>query len=267
MTSPADGLVVECRAATVHKGGRAVVRSLDWRVSAEERWVVLGPNGAGKTSLLDVVSARSHPTSGVVSLLGQRLGEVDVFELRPRIGVVSPVVTAAIASGELVRDAVLTAAWGMTGRWREQYEDSDVARAEQLLHDFGVDSLAQRPFGSLSEGERKRVQIARALMPDPELLVLDEPAAGLDLGGREHLVGLLSLLAEDPGAPAIIVVTHHVEEIPPGFTHALLLADGEAVASGPIPEVIRGTLLSQAFATPITVGRFAHRYFAVAAAR
>ena len=261
---PAAEIVIDCRSLSVIKGGSAVVRDLDWQVAAGDRWVVIGPNGAGKSSLLAVVSAAAQPTSGDVWLLGERLGAVDVFDLRPRIGVVGPAVAAAIPAGERAQDAVLTAAWGMTGRWRERYDPRDVERAQFLLDSVGVAALATRAYGSLSDGERKRVLIARALMPDPELLVLDEPAAGLDLGAREGLVALLSRLAADPRAPAIVLVTHHVEEVPQAFTHAMLLAAGSVVAAGPVADVIRGGPLAATFGTPITVGSFRGRYFAVA---
>ncbi len=226
--------------------------------------MLAGPNGAGKSTLVGVISARDHPTSGSARLLGKRLGEVDVFELRPRIGVVVPAVADAIPRRERVSDAVLTSVYGMTGHWRESYDPVDVERARWLLERFEVAGLADRAFGTLSDGERKRVLLARALMPDPEILILDEPSAGLDLGAREQLIGLLSNLAAAPDAPAMVLVTHHVEEIPADFTHGLLLADGAVVASGPLSEVIRGPVLSRTFGTPITVGKFAGRYFAVA---
>jgi len=244
-----------------------VLDAVDWRVGADERWVLAGPNGAGKSSLLDVVAARAHPASGQVWVLGEQLGAVDVFALRPRIGAVGPGVSAAIPPRERVLDTVLTAAWGMTGRWREQYDPTDLDRAQWLLDRLGVGTMADRMIGTLSDGEHKRVLIARALMPDPELLLLDEPAAGLDLGAREELVALLSDLAADPTAPAIVLVTHHVEEVPLNFTHAMLLSQGRAVASGPIDQVITGAQLARAFGTPMTVGRFAGRFFAVAARR
>ena len=161
------------------------------------------------------------------------LGTVDVFELRPRIGLTSAALAERVPRGELVRDVVVSASYGVVGRWRESYDDLDHDRAHSLLVEVGVAHLAERTFGTLSEGERKRVQIARALMTDPELLLLDEPAAGLDLGGREDLVRTLSVLALDADSPATILVSHHVEEIPPGFTHALLLRDGKVVAQGP----------------------------------
>lgn len=264
LPSTALDAVVDCRDVTVVKGGKAVVSNLTWQVTAGQRWVVIGPNGAGKSSLLDVVSARAHPTAGQVLLLGEPLGLVDVFALRPRIGLVATTVAAAIPAQELVRDVVLTAVYGMTGRWREDYEDADLQRALALLAGVGIGDLAERRFGTLSDGERKRVLIARALMPDPEVLVLDEPAAGLDLGAREQLLHLLSEIAADPQAPAVVLVTHHVEEVPVGFTHALLLAEGQLVAAGPLADVLTGDALGRTFGIPITVGRFAGRYFAVA---
>lgn len=257
--------VVACRGLTVVKGGRAVVDDLTWLVAPGQRWVIIGPNGAGKSSLLDVVSARAHPTRGEAELLGETLGLVDVFALRPRIGVVSTRVASALGDAEQVRDVVRTSVYGMTGRWREDYDQADVARAEALLAQLGIAELAGRRFGTLSDGERKRALIARALMPDPELLVLDEPAAGLDLGAREQLVGLLGELAADVAAPAIVLVTHHVEEVPLGFTHAMLLREGRVVAAGPVEQVLTGAQLGRAFGVPITVGRFHGRFFAVTA--
>jgi iron complex transport system ATP-binding protein len=261
---PASDIVIDCRGVRAVKGGRTVVADIDWQVHASDRWVVIGPNGAGKSSLLDVVSARAHPTAGEAWLLGERLGLVDVFDLRPRIGVVGPSVAAAIPGSERVLDAVVTAAWGTTAHWREQFADVDIARGEHLLERLGVATLRDRTFGTLSDGERGRVLVARALMPDPELLVLDEPAAGLDLGARESVVAMLATLAADPAAPAIVLVTHHVEEIPQDFTHALLLSSGAVVASGRLGDVITGAALGRTFGIPVTVGRFAGRYFAVA---
>lgn len=260
--TPSALSVIECRGVTVRKGDRDVVRAVDWTVKSDQRWVVLGPNGAGKSSLLDVIAARAHPTAGDVQILQEQIGLTDVFALRPRIGMVGPASTGLIPAHEEVIDVVLTAAWGIAGRWRESYQEVDLQRAAWLLATLGVGDLAGRRFGTLSDGESKRVLIARALMPDPEILVLDEPTAGLDLGAREDLVSRLSDLAADPAAPAVVLVTHHVEEIPPNFTHAMLLADGEVVATGPLPEVIKGAPLSAAFGVPLTVGRFGPRYFA-----
>ncbi len=256
-------LVIAVERATVTRAGKDLVRAIDWRVELDERWVVLGPNGAGKTTLLNLASARMHPTSGTVDVLGERLGRVDVFELRTRIGLASVSVHDRIPPEETVLDVVLTAAWSVVGRYRERYESMDVDRGRALLSQFGVGGLADRMYGTLSEGERKRVQIARALMTDPELLLLDEPAAGMDLGGREDLVRRLADLAADPDAPAIVLVTHHVEEIPPGFTHALLLRDGSVVAAGLLADTITAENLSKTFDVPLRLtyegGRFAAR--------
>ncbi|ROR90675.1 ABC transporter ATP-binding protein [Nocardioides aurantiacus] len=255
--------VLELADVTVRRGESVLLDGLDWAVEEDERWVVLGPNGAGKTTLLQLCSAQIHPTSGVLAVLGEVVGTVDLFELRPRIGWTSAAVADRIPRHELVRDVVVSASYGVVGRWREHYDDLDHARAAELLVEVGAGNLVDRTFGTLSEGERKRVQIARALMTDPELLLLDEPAAGLDLGGREDLVSTLSVLAMDEYSPATVLVSHHVEEIPPGFTHALLLRDGKAVAAGPLPHVLTEELLSRTFGLPLTVqeedGRWAAR--------
>ncbi len=247
--------VLDLQDVTIRRGTTTILDEISWTVRDGERWVVLGRNGAGKTTMLQVASGRMHPTSGTADLLGSRLGRVDVFELRPRIGLSSAALADRIPSGETVRDVVLTAAYGVTGRWREAYEELDEERAEDLLRAFSVEHLADRYFGTLSEGERKRVQIARSLMSDPELLLLDEPAAGLDLGGREELVAALAELAGDRRSPVLVLVTHHVEEIPPGFTHLLLLRDGRVHAAGPLDEVLTSETLSGAFGLELTVER------------
>jgi len=257
--------VLDLHGVTVRRDTKNILDAVDWQVNEGERWVVLGRNGAGKTTLLQIASARMHPTAGSVDVLGERLGRVDVFELRPRIGLASAALAERIPGDETVRDVVLTAAYGVTGRWREEYEEFDAERADALLAAFGVDHLADRYFGTLSEGERKRTQIARALMTDPELLLLDEPAAGLDLGGREELVAALSELASDPASPVLVLVTHHVEEIPPGFTHLLLLRDGLVHKAGPIGEVLTADNLSEAFGMPLLVAHGGGRWMARAA--
>jgi iron complex transport system ATP-binding protein len=259
--------VLDLQGVTIRRGTTTILDGLTWTVREGERWVVLGRNGAGKTTMLQVASGRMHPTAGVARLLGEQLGKVDVFELRPRIGLSSAALADRIPPGETVRDVVLTAAYGVTGRWREAYEELDESRAADLLRAFGVAAFADRYFGTLSEGERKRVQIARALMSDPELLLLDEPAAGLDLGGREELVAALAELAGDRRSPVLVLVTHHVEEIPPGFTHLLLLRDGKAHAAGPIGEVLTDENLSGAFGLPLVVDRAGDRWTARAGAR
>jgi iron complex transport system ATP-binding protein len=255
--------VLEIRDVDVVRGSAFLLRGVDWTIRDDERWVVLGPNGAGKTTLLQLASAQMHPTSGEVAILGETLGAVDVFELRPRIGLTSAALAQRISSGERVGDVVVSAGYAVVGRWRERYDALDLTRAATLMHQWGVAPMAHRPFGTLSEGERKRTQIARALMTDPELLLLDEPGAGLDLGGREDLVTRLTELARDPDAPAQVLVTHHVEEIPPGYTHALLLRDGEVLAAGEVGDVLTAPLLSAAFDLPLHVqredGRFSAR--------
>lgn len=254
--------VLSLRDVTVVRGGRPIVDHLSWRVTDEQRWVILGPNGAGKTTVLQLAGAQIHPTHGSVHVLGDSLGSVDVFDLRPRIGLASAALADRIPGDEFVRDVVVTAAWAVTGRGLETYEDADTARALGVLDLAGVRGFADRPFRTLSEGERKRVQIARALMTDPELLLLDEPAAGLDLGAREDLVSRLSGIATDRWAPVQVLVTHHVEEIPEGFTHVLLMREGRQVAAGPIREVLTGRNLTQTFGIRLRAGRVRDRYWA-----
>jgi iron complex transport system ATP-binding protein len=245
--------VLDFADVTIRRGQATLLNRVTWQVNGDERWVVLGPNGAGKTTLLQVAGAQIHPTEGYAGILDEVLGSVDVFELRPRIGITSAAIAERIPRAERVHDVVVSASYGVVGRWREAYDDLDHQRATDLLTEVGVIHLVDRTFGTLSEGERKRVQIARALMADPELLLLDEPAAGLDRGGREDLVSTLSVLAADEDSPATVLVSHHVEEIPPGFTHALLLRRGEVVSAGPLEEVVTAANLSSAFGMPLVL--------------
>ncbi|MFE0026629.1 ABC transporter ATP-binding protein [Amycolatopsis sp. NPDC059021] len=260
--SDLDDLVVRMAGVGVRRGGNDLLAGLDWNVELDERWVVLGPNGAGKTTLLRLAAAELHPTSGTVDLLGDRIGKVNIFDLRPRIGFTSAAIAQRVPGDEKVLDVVVSAGYAVVGRWREAYDTLDTARAQELLNVLGIGNLAERTFGTLSEGERKRALIARSLMTDPEMLLLDEPAAGLDLGGREDLVARLSALALDPEAPAIVLVTHHVEEIPPGFTHALLLRDGRAVVSGLVDDVVTSENLSKTFDQDLILQRSGDRFFA-----
>jgi iron complex transport system ATP-binding protein len=264
-TVPDEDIVIALDRVSVIRGGNHLLRGLSWQVELDERWVILGPNGAGKTTLLNLASARMHPSRGSAYVLGERLGRTDVNELRTRIGLSSAKLADSLPPEERVLDAVVTAAWSVVGRWRESYDPMDESRARTLLDQLGMGTMTDRTFGTLSEGERKRVQIARALMTDPELMLLDEPAAGLDLGGREDLVARLTELAEDPDAPALVLVTHHVEEIPPGFTHALLLREGSIVAAGLLGETLTAENLSKTFGMPLVVDRSAGRYTARAA--
>ncbi|TQK71027.1 MULTISPECIES: ABC transporter ATP-binding protein [unclassified Nocardioides] len=254
--------VLELAEVSVRRGRATLLDRVSWVVREGERWVVLGANGAGKTTLMQIAAAQLHPTAGAVGLLGELLGTVDIFELRPRIGVSSAAVAEQIPRNETVRDLVLTASYAVLGRWNEAYDAVDHDRADALLREVGVAGLADRTYGTLSEGERKRVQIARALMTDPELLLLDEPAAGLDLGGREDLVSTLSVLAYDPLSPATVLVSHHVEEIPPGFTHVLMLRGGQVVAEGPIEETMTAEALSATFGMPLVLENHDGRYAA-----
>ncbi len=247
---------------TVRRSDTDIVRFINWTVEPGQRWVVLGPNGAGKTTTLQICATLIHPTSGKATILGGQLGKVDVFELRPRIGLASAALAALVPDSERALDVVMTAGWAVLGRWTEEYDNTDTDRAMQLLKLLGADHLADRRFGTLSEGERKRVQIARALMPDPELLLLDEPAAGMDLAGREDLLARISEISDDPFAPTLVLVTHHVEEIPIGITHALLLKSGGVVASGPVAEVLTPPLLSETFGIPLVVDRYGGRWSA-----
>jgi iron complex transport system ATP-binding protein len=247
---------------TVRRGANTLLRDVDWTVELDERWVVLGPNGAGKTTLLRLAAAELHPTSGTVHVLGEQLGRVNVFELRTRIGLTSSALGLRVPNDERVRDVVVSAGWGVLGRWRERYDAADTDRADDLLAAMGMRGFADREYGTLSEGERKRTLIARALMTDPELILFDEPAAGLDLGGREDLVARLAALAADPDAPASVLVTHHVEEIPVGYSHALLLREGAVVAAGLMDDVLTDENLSTTFGVPLSVQKRRGRYTA-----
>ena len=254
--------VLEFAGVSVRRGAATLLDDVDWVVEEDERWVILGPNGAGKTTLMQLASAQIHPSDGVAAVLEEVLGTVDVFELRPRIGWTSAAVAERIPRHELVRDVVVSASYSVVGRWREEYHALDHERAAALLQEVRAGHLADRTFGTLSEGERKRVQIARALMTDPELLLMDEPAAGLDLGGREDLVSTLSRLAYDPDSPATVLVSHHVEEIPPGFSHALLMREGRVVAQGLLDHVLTEQNLAATFGMPLVLSHADNRWAA-----
>ena len=257
--------VLRMRGLGVRRDKSMLLRDVDWTAHEDERWVVIGPNGAGKTTLLQVAAAQLFPTTGSAEILGERLGDVDVFDLRSRIGFASAAVADRVPPTEKVIDLVLTASYAILGRWKEEYESSDVTRAVELLDALGCAHLIRRRFATLSEGERKRVQIARSMMPNPELLLLDEPAAGLDLGGREDLLRRLSALARNPTAPMMMLVTHHVEEVPDGFTHAILLRRGMVVAAGELAGVFTPRILSRCFGVPLEVEYRQSRWTARAA--
>ncbi|QPK84028.1 ABC transporter ATP-binding protein [Corynebacterium qintianiae] len=256
-------LLVDFRAVEYSRGGATLVGPVDWQVELDERWVVIGPNGAGKTTLIRMASAQEFPSSGAAFVMGERLGRTDMRDLRAQIGVTSSAVAQRVPAAEKVGDLVVSAGYAILGRWREEYDEMDYDQAIEVLEQVGAMHLMERTWGTLSDGERKRVLIARAIMTNPELLIMDEPAAGMDLGGREDLVAYLGDLAMDPDAPAIVMITHHVEEIPPGFTHALLLDEGQVVAQGLIDDVLTSENVSRAYHQPIEVtvsdGRYAAR--------
>ncbi|MGA5425019.1 ABC transporter ATP-binding protein [Streptomyces lavendulocolor] len=254
--------VLELVDVSVVRDGRALVEDVSWSVKEGERWAILGPNGAGKTTLLNVASSYLFPSSGTARILGEQLGKVDVFDLRPRIGMAGIAMAEKLPKRQTVLQTVLTAAYGMTATWHENYDAVDEDRARAFLDRLGMTEYLDRSFGTLSEGERKRTLIARAMMTDPELLLLDEPAAGLDLGGREDLVRRLGRLARDAYAPSMIMVTHHVEEIPPGFTHVLMIRQGKVLAAGPVEMELTSRNLSHCFGLPLVVERVGDRYTA-----
>lgn len=257
--------VIQLTDVSVVRGGSPILDSVNWSVDDDQRWVILGPNGAGKTTMLQVAAAIMHPSSGTAEILEEPLGGTDLFELRPRIGFASTALAKKVPGNERVLDVVMTAAYSVTGRWNEEYEDIDERRAQRVLSEWKLDHLAERTFGTLSDGEQKRVQIARAVMTDPEILLLDEPAASLDLGSREELLQLLGGYASQPKSPAIIMVTHHVEEIPRGFTHVLLLSGGKVVSSGTLDEALSAESLTEAFGIDIELTQDEGRYTARAA--
>ena len=247
---------------SVSRSGRDILGPLSFTLSDGERWVILGPNGAGKSTLLKLLATEIFPSKGEVELLGKKLGKVDVFELRTRIGISASMKHEQIPHDESVKDVVLTSAYAILGRWTEAYDLWDESRASALLTTFGVRDLANRTYGTLSDGEKKRVQIARALMSDPEILLLDEPTAGLDMGGREDLLRRFAAFAEDERAPVTITVTHHIEEIPAGTTHAILLKEGKIAVSGPIAQVITSENVSAVFGIEMDVTAINGRYYA-----
>jgi iron complex transport system ATP-binding protein len=245
---------------TVTRDGKAILNGISWQVFEDQRWVIIGPNGAGKTTLLRLAAAQIQPTFGSVSILDEKMGSTNVFDLRTRVGFASSAMVSRIPNSETVLDAVMTASYAITGRWNETYEEIDERRARRVLSEWNLAELADRAFGTLSDGEQKRVQLARSVMTDPELLLLDEPVASLDLGAREQTVTLLGNYASSTAAPAMVMVTHHLEEIPLGFSHALLLNAGQIMAQGEIDGVITSDLLSETFGFALTVtensGRF-----------
>ena len=258
----ASDTVLTLENVTVRRGAATILGPISLTLKTGQRWVILGPNGAGKSTLLQLLATRIFPTTGTVQILDKNIGRVDLAELRTRIGLVAADSTAGIPDDEKVRDVVLTAAYGISGRWNETYDLWDESRAIALLTTFGVRNLGDRTYGTLSEGERKRVTIARALMVDPELILLDEPTSGLDLPGREDLLSRFATFASDSASPASIIVTHHLEEIPTGTTHALLIKNGQIAFSGEVDHVINSANISHVFEYQLTVSKEGSRFFA-----
>ena len=245
--------VVEVRDLLVRRTGRAILGPLDWTIHAGERWVVLGPNGSGKTTLLSTIGLELWPTAGSVEVLGGRYGKIDSRDLRRRIGTASSAIEAILRPDLTPATLVMTARNAATEPWWHVYTDEDRSRARGLLERLGLAGVADHPYATLSAGERRRTSIARALMPDPDLLLLDEPGASLDLGARENLIDDLTALAAAERPSAIVLVSHHVEEIPPGFSHALVLARGVAIGAGPLETVLSDAILTRAYEMPIVI--------------
>lgn len=260
--SPAPDAALALRGVSLRRGERTMLADIDWEVRAGQRWVVLGRNGSGKTSLVRIASLTDHPSTGVVEVLGQRLGHTDVRRLRPRIGLASAAVADRLRPGLAVHDVVMTARHGALEPWWDRYDDADRDAAEEQLDRLGIGHLADQAFATLSSGERQRVLLARTLVGDPGLLLLDEPTAGLDLGGREELLAALGALAADAAAPPVVLVTHHLEEVPSGFTHALLLGSGRILSAGPLEEVLRAEPLGACFGLELIVERHGSRWSA-----
>ena len=257
--------VLRCSHVSLDIDGTRILDDVSWEIRDGERWVVLGPNGAGKTTLLRIAALYLHPTRGTVDVLGERLGRCDVRTLRERIAFSSPALAARLEPSMTATEVVMTARYAALAPWWHRYSDDDRARAVSLLERFGCAAVAEHKLPTLSAGERQRVLLARTLMNDPGIVLFDEPTAGLDVGGREELVADLTSWARDRARPPIVLVTHHLEEIPPGFTHALVMADGRVAACGPIAATVTGAILSAAFKLPLRVSERDGRYSATLA--
>jgi iron complex transport system ATP-binding protein len=230
-----------------------ILHDITWRVLPHERWVIVGANGAGKTSLLQIAALYLHPSRGTVRCLGQELGRCDLRALRQHTALSSPAMTAKLEPTMTATEVVMTARHGALAPWWHRYDDDDRARAIELLARFGVERFAARTLATLSAGERQKVLLARTLMRDPQLVYLDEPTSGLDIGAREQVLDDLSALASDDSAPATVVVTHHLEEVPANFTHALVLRDGRILARGAIDATLTSAVLSECYGVALRV--------------
>lgn len=248
--------LLEVREVCFKRAGNQILDSINWRTELGEHWVVLGPNGAGKTTLAAIIAGRTYPSSGSVSILGGALGKVPVADFHQRVGLCSSALLKTIPPQQIVKNLIVSAAYGtLVGVRGQKYEEMDFTRAKDLMELFGVEELADRRIGTLSDGERQRVMIARALMADPEILVLDEPMAGVDLQARELLIAALDELATHPSSPQIVLVTHHLEEVPSSFNRVLLLRQGRVVACGDIEQLLNENNLSLSFGLPLRCGQ------------
>jgi iron complex transport system ATP-binding protein len=256
-----DPLALRLKAVGLVEQGTVVLRDVHWTAARDERWVVLGPNGSGKTSILRLLSFQRAPSTGDVTVLGDRYGTVDVRIARRRIGLASSALLQRFRPTLTAHEVVVMGRDAVLEPWWTVYDEADHERADTLLEFVGCAGHSAQELATLSEGERKRLLVARLLMADPELLLFDEPCAGLDLGGRESLVALLGELAREGDRP-VVMVTHHLEEIPDGFTHALLLREGEVVAAGPVGETLTSAAVSDTFGLAVTVATDGRRWSA-----
>jgi len=260
-----SAVVVAVDDLMVIREGRTILSVPRLRIEEHQRWALLGPNGSGKSTLLSVISGRLWPTSGDVSIFGHRFGQVDLRTLRSRLGILSSAITRQLHPGLLVHDAVVTGIDGALEPWWRDYDSAIHARADALLDELGIGHLSSKPIGVISEGERAQVLLARVLIAQPELICLDEPAAGLDLGARERLLSRLGAILRSANPAPFVMVTHHLEELAVGLTHATLLREGAPLAIGPLDEVITSELVSEAFNVTVEIrrsstGRFAIRH-------
>ena len=246
---------LELNGIVFERDQRRILDEITLRVHRDERWLVLGANGSGKTTLLRIAAMYEHPSAGHVGVLGETLGHTDVRQLRRRIGYASAALATQFRQELTALDIVMTAKNAALEPWWHRYDDADRAQARSCLERMQVGSLAHRSMATLSSGEQQRVLLARTLMNDPEVILLDEPSARLDLGGREQLVHALADLAADTDGPPFVMVTHHVDEVPDGVTHALLLREGRTVAQGPIDEALSASTLSECFAMDLALER------------
>jgi iron complex transport system ATP-binding protein len=251
--------VLQVAGLRVERGGTAILRDLNWQVRRGEHWLIIGPNGCGKTTLLSVLTGYVPPTAGQIDVLGQRQGEYDWRELRRQVGLVSSSVRQMMADDEPALESVVSGKYAMIDYWGE-ITAADRKQATQILKEVECLPLAERPWLVLSQGERQRILIGRALMAEPDLLILDEPCAGLDPVAREHFLGFINRLAQKSSSPTLLMVTHHVEEITPSFTHALLLRKGEVVAAGEAGQTLTVPHLATTFGTPLELVKNGDRY-------